>query len=32
MRKGFPSAMPTSEAETINAGLLAFLKATAEAA
>ena len=30
--KGFPHGMPTTEAETINADLLAFLKADAKAA
>jgi non-heme chloroperoxidase len=30
--KGFPHGMPTTEADTINAELLAFLKRTAKAA
>lgn len=30
--KGFPHGMPTTEAETIDADLLAFLKADARAA
>jgi len=29
--KGFPHGMPTTEAETINADLLAFLKGAAKA-